>query len=109
MNVASSPYPVSMASPAMDRIAPKLEGMSAQSHLTTTPESSKVMPPMSTSIDAQAPAMRQANSSAETYQVIRDRGNDKGVAAKDGGPNATIMLSADRDWQRVGQNIHETV
>jgi hypothetical protein len=109
MNVASSPYPVSMASPAMDRIAPKLEGISAQSHLTTTPESSKVMPPMSTSIDAQAPAMRQANSSAETYQVIRDRGNDKGVAAKDGGPNATIMLSADRDWQRVGQNIDETV
>jgi hypothetical protein len=109
MNVASSPYPVSMASPAMDRIAPKLEGISTQSHLTTTPESSKVMPPVSTSIDAQAPAMRQANSSAETYQVIRDRGNDKGVAAKDGGPNATIMLSADRDWQRVGQNIDETV
>ena len=109
MNVASSPYPVSKASPAMDRVAPKLEGMSAQSPLATPPESGKVMPPVDASLNTQAPAMRSANSAAETYQVVRDPGGKNGGTNKDRGPNATIMLSEDRDWQRVGQNIDETV
>jgi hypothetical protein len=111
MNVASSPYPVSTATPTMDRGMPKADAASMQGAIDTRQENGRVMPAVNANLNLLASSSRNAATASETYQVVRGRGIEPSMTAhaSRGAQSVSVMLESDRDWQRLGQNVDETV